>query len=208
MILVNADTVNLTFNPYGPTHHVPGRQSSADTWRSVPAYLSWKPRGSMDPKQHKPGNATVSRDSEKTHSRESMQSEDTMQPFSIGGRAPVALPDRKIMRINISAGFFCLGVLLAHPVFADAEDQHAAITRLGELNGVALQCRYFEQMQRIKQTLVVNLPKKRELGLLFEDATNRSFLAFMQQDETCPGSADFVSQIDSAVSDLEAAFAK
>jgi hypothetical protein len=30
----------------------------------------------------------------------------------------------------------------------------------------------------------------------------------MQRDETCPGSADFVGQVDSAVDLLEAAFAK
>ncbi|MCW9078411.1 MAG: hypothetical protein OQK74_04465 [Gammaproteobacteria bacterium] len=97
---------------------------------------------------------------------------------------------------------------MAQSVRAETEDQHAAITMLGELNGVALQCRYLEQTQRIKHTLVANLPKRRELGLLFEDATNKSFLAFMQRDETCPGSADFVGQVDSAVDLLEAAFAK
>ena len=99
-------------------------------------------------------------------------------------------------------------MLFAQSVFAESEIRHAAITRLGELNGVALQCRYFDQTQRIKQTLVANLPKRRELGLLFEDATNKSFIAFMQQDETCPGPAAFVSQVDTAVSSLEAAYAK
>jgi hypothetical protein len=112
------------------------------------------------------------------------------------------------MRFSFSISVLCLGVLLAQSVRAETEDQHAAITMLGELNGVALQCRYFDQTQRIKHTLVANLPKRRELGLLFEDATNKSFLAFMQRDETCPGSADFVGQIDSAVGRLEAAFAK
>lgn len=112
------------------------------------------------------------------------------------------------MNFGIKTGIFLLGLQFAQPVFADEGDQHAAITRLGELNGVALQCRYFEQMQRIKQVLVANLPKRRELGLLFEDATNKSFMAFMQQDAACPGSADLVSQVDAAVVDLESAFAK
>jgi hypothetical protein len=112
------------------------------------------------------------------------------------------------MRFSFSIGVFCLGVLFAQSVRAETADQHAAITMLGELNGVALQCRYFEQVQRIKHTLVANLPKRRELGLLFEEATNTSFLAFMQRDEACPGSADFVSQVDSAVDRLETAFAR
>lgn len=112
------------------------------------------------------------------------------------------------MRFSFLISVFCLGVLLAQSVSAETEDQHAAITMLGELNGVALQCRFFDQTQLIKHSLVANLPKRRELGLLFEDATNKSFLAFMQRDETCPGSADFVGQVDSAVDRLEAAFAK
>ena len=112
------------------------------------------------------------------------------------------------MEYRISTSLFCLGVLLAESVCAEPVGQHAAISRLGELNGVALQCRYFDQTQRIKQTLVANLPKRRELGLLFEDTTNRSFLAFMQRDEPCPGPAAFVSLVDSAVVDLEAAFAE
>jgi len=112
------------------------------------------------------------------------------------------------MRYSISTSFFCLSVFLAGSVCAEPVGQHAAISRLGELNGVALQCRYFDQTERIKRILVANLPKRRELGLLFEDTTNRSFLAFMQKDDTCPGSAAFVSQVDSAVAHLEAAFAK
>ena len=118
------------------------------------------------------------------------------------------LPNGKNMKFSVAVFTICLGISMSSAVFATSEVQHATITRLGELNGVALQCRYFDQMQRIKQTLVANLPKRRELGLLFEDSTNKSFMAFMQQDKTCPGSADFVSQVDSAVSDLETAFAK
>jgi hypothetical protein len=112
------------------------------------------------------------------------------------------------MKFVRSTGFLCLAVLFAPSVLAETEVQHATIARLGELNGVALQCRYFDQTQRIKQTLVANLPKRRELGLLFEDATNRSFMTFMQHDETCPGPAAFVGQVDSAVNDLEAAFSE
>jgi len=112
------------------------------------------------------------------------------------------------MRFGVTASVFCLGALFAHPAHSATEDQHAAISRLGMLNGIALQCRYFEQMQRIKLTLVANLPKRRELGLLFEDVTNKSFMGFMHQDATCPGSADFVSRVDAAVGKLESAFSQ
>jgi len=112
------------------------------------------------------------------------------------------------MRFSVSISILCLGTMLAQSVCAEPESQHATITRLGELNGVALQCRYFDQTQRIKQVLVANLPKRRELGLLFEDSTNSSFLAFMQRDDTCPSSVAFVRQVDSAVAHLEAAFGR
>jgi len=110
------------------------------------------------------------------------------------------------MKLKLPAAIFCLGLLLQASAIATSDEQQATIVELGELNGVALQCRYFEQMQRIKRSLVANLPKRRELGLLFEDATNRSFIAFMQRDATCPKPQDFVEQVDAAVGVLETAF--
>lgn len=89
---------------------------------------------------------------------------------------------------------------------ANSDGQLAAIGNLGKLNGVALQCRYLDQMRRIKQVLVLNLPKKRELGLHFEQTTNASFLAFMNEQSDCPDVSAFVSQIDDAVTELETAF--
>jgi hypothetical protein len=112
------------------------------------------------------------------------------------------------MKFSIFSSVLCVGVLWAQSVNTESEERLAAIARLGELNGVALQCRYFDQTQRIKQTLVANLPKRRELGLLFENTTNQSFLSFMKRDDTCPGSVVFVRQVDTAVSDLEAAFGR
>jgi hypothetical protein len=112
------------------------------------------------------------------------------------------------MKFSFSVSVACLAMTLAPPLLANTEAQHASISRLGGLNGVALQCRYYDQTERIKIVLIANLPKRRELGLLFEHTTNNSFMSFMQQDRVCPGRAAFVSEVDKAVVRLESAYAK
>ncbi len=73
-----------------------------------------------------------------------------------------------------------------------------AIGRMGELNGVALQCRYLDQMRRIKQVLIRHLPKKRELGEWFEKTTQDSFMSFMEENRECPGLIEFERDLDAA----------
>jgi len=89
---------------------------------------------------------------------------------------------------------------------AATESQLNAIAKMGELNGVALQCRYLDQMQRIKMTLVLHLPKQRELGDWFESTTSSSFMDFMTKNSACPGAVPFVEQVDAAVIDIETTF--
>ena len=79
---------------------------------------------------------------------------------------------------------------------------------MGELNGIALQCRYDDQVRRIKMVLVINLPKQRALGEWFETSTNQSFMDFMAKDKTCPSAGSFALEVDKAVEQLQAAFAK
>jgi len=93
-------------------------------------------------------------------------------------------------------------------VSAATESQLAVISTLGELNGIALQCRYTEQMQRIKQQLVLLLPKQRALGEWFELSTHDSFMQFMNKNSSCPGSQDFIQQVDLAISKLGSEFKK
>ncbi len=99
-------------------------------------------------------------------------------------------------------------LLLAHsPAFAVNDDQLQAIRALGALNGVALHCDGLAETQRIKRALVLNLPKRRQLGELFEYETNKAYMAFIDKDETCPGEADLARRIDEALKALEAAYA-
>ncbi len=92
------------------------------------------------------------------------------------------------------------------PAGAATPDQLSAIAGMGQLNGVALQCRYMDQMQRIKLTLVVHLPKQRVLGDWFEQATNDSFMNFMSNNSSCPDSQDFTQQVDAAIKQIELNF--
>lgn len=101
-----------------------------------------------------------------------------------------------------------LALMLVLPAaWAISPAQQSAIERLGELNGIALQCRYQDETKRMKHAMVASSPKLRALGQFFEDSTQRAFLAFMEQRRTCPPAALFTLQVDQAIAGLEQAFA-
>lgn len=101
---------------------------------------------------------------------------------------------------------FLLALLWLTPAQAATESQLSAIAGMGKLNGVALQCSYVEQMQRIKMTLVLHLPKQRALGDWFEHSTSESFMEFMSKGLPCPGPQLFIEQVDTAVKTIETVF--
>ena len=84
----------------------------------------------------------------------------------------------------------------------------AAIDRMSELNGVALACRFDDQMRRIKQALIDNLPKQRVLGARFEEGTNAAFMRFVSTGRPCPSPAQFESEVGLAVEQLRQAYAQ
>jgi hypothetical protein len=88
------------------------------------------------------------------------------------------------------------------PAAAD-DSKLAAIKHLGELNGIALQCKALSETQRMKRALVVNLPKRRQLGELFDYETNRSFMAFIKRDGSCPSPEVLREEVDHAIAELE-----
>ncbi|WP_456445718.1 hypothetical protein [Thiolapillus sp.] len=92
--------------------------------------------------------------------------------------------------------------VLALPANVSAESPeqkgYQAVKELGRLNGIALNCRYFDQAKRIKQMLITSLPKRRELGQLFEDETDASFKSFIQSGAACPSPAAFGAEVDKA----------
>ncbi|MEN8177467.1 MAG: hypothetical protein ABFS39_02490 [Pseudomonadota bacterium] len=92
--------------------------------------------------------------------------------------------------------------------FAITDTQLGSIKSLGELNGVALHCRALGETQRMKRALVLNLPKRRQLGELFDQETHKSFLNFISEQATCPSQATLAQQVDEAIRNLQAVFNK
>ena len=99
-----------------------------------------------------------------------------------------------------------LGVLLSPPAHAISDAQYGSIEALGELNGIALQCGYIGQTQRMKRILVATLPKQRALGLAFDDVTNKSFLRFMEQKTSCMSEQELSGRVDEAITRLKTEF--
>ena len=101
-----------------------------------------------------------------------------------------------------------LMLLLAAPAVHSADDaaRHQAVADLGRLNGVALNCRYLDQVRIMKAAVVDNAPKQRSYGLMFDEATNEAFLDMIQSAQPCPGPAGFSEQVQSAVMELQRIF--
>jgi len=103
--------------------------------------------------------------------------------------------------------FFIVLMLTASvSAYATTDTQQQAINSLGQLNGVALQCKQHAEMQRMKQAMVENLPKQRSLGEHYDKATNQSFLDFARNSKGCPQNSDFKRQVDTAINQLQHAF--
>ena len=81
-----------------------------------------------------------------------------------------------------------------------------AISALGDINGIALHCNGLAQTQKIKRALVQTLPKRRQLGELFDYATNKSFMAFIEANSECPSQQALAQRVDKALQRLKAAY--
>ena len=99
-------------------------------------------------------------------------------------------------------------VLTGFASIASAEDaRYLSIKALGEVNGIALKCKYFDQVQRVKQSIIATVPKERVYGVAFETSSNDAFLAFIESRELCPGPAGFNRQVDERIEAMKEAFA-
>ncbi|WP_457665454.1 hypothetical protein [Thiolapillus sp.] len=102
---------------------------------------------------------------------------------------------------------FTFGLFVSSAVASPPEKARIQVVKdMGDLNGVALNCRFFDQAQRIKRIMIDNLPKQRELGQVFEDETNASFLRFTKAAKPCPSPAAFAGHVGEAEEALKQAF--
>lgn len=109
-------------------------------------------------------------------------------------------------RKTLSPLLCTLSILFPCLVQGVSDEQFQRIRELGSLNGVALQCRYLGETRRMKEALIKTLPRRRELGMAFDQITNESFLGFMERNNTCPNETAFSDSVDRAISSLAEAF--
>lgn len=105
---------------------------------------------------------------------------------------------------RLAAALLSLATLAA--VAAD-DPRYAAVEGLGTLNGVALQCKYLDQVRRMKAAVVAHAPKERSFGLAFDQATNEAFLTFVRNNEACPTHDSLERQVGHQIDRMATAFA-
>ncbi len=118
---------------------------------------------------------------------------------------PNTRPSTEPARLGL--GLVLSVLIVAAPALADQDARYAAVDALGEINGVALNCRYVDQVRRMKSAVVDNVPKERSFGLAFDEATNRAFLAFIREARECPGPAEMERRVDQGIDQLRSTFA-
>lgn len=99
--------------------------------------------------------------------------------------------------------------LMASAGFTWAEPQGAQEVRaLGRLNGEALACNQPALVDRIRSHIVYEAAKTREIGEIFENATNESFLEMGKEGRSCPDARSLAQKIDEGIAALRKAFPK
>lgn len=109
-----------------------------------------------------------------------------------------------------TASVFTAAFLIGFSGWAAAESSTDArldaIQQLGQLNGVALACRYDDAVKRMKHAIIVAAPKERVYGQAFDESSNQGFMAFVQGGQQCPGEFDFVRRVEAAIGEVTKAF--
>lgn len=97
-------------------------------------------------------------------------------------------------------------LLLAYSARATDDPRYLSVQALGALNGIALQCKYIDQVRRMKSAVVATAPKERSFGLAFDQATNDAYLVAIRSGQACPGPAGFATQVDESIQAMQRAF--
>ena len=110
------------------------------------------------------------------------------------------------MRTRLALTALLLAGTLAGPAAAATAAQEQAIKDLGAVNAVALNCGYLEQVKHMKHAMITSVPKMRTLGMVYEDATDEAYKAFIEQDKPCPTQHQLSRRVDRAVAGVKEAF--
>lgn len=90
---------------------------------------------------------------------------------------------------------------------ASTHTEYRLVRQLGELNGVALHCHYFDQTTRMKRAMVESLPKVKALGDLFDQASHEGYLTLTRSGGGCPPVNRFTRQVGLTIAGMQAQFA-
>jgi len=91
---------------------------------------------------------------------------------------------------------------------ADTKMTDIALSAVGNLNGIALHCKYIDVSVNIRKAAAETLPKLRQYGAAFEEATNTAFLDASRTAKPCPEKATFNKDVASAIGLMKSAFGK
>ncbi len=94
---------------------------------------------------------------------------------------------------------------LSHAALA-ADQGKAAVSALGELNGIALACQQPALVSRARNIIVTTAPKTRDYGEVFENATNAAYLEQGKSKTPCPDAVTLAARIAAAEKNLQAIF--
>lgn len=97
---------------------------------------------------------------------------------------------------------------IASGTHADETALHQAISELGRLNGIALACKQNALTARMREIMVDTVPKERNIGEVFEQATHASFLDFGSTGNLCPDGRSLAGDIELAREKLRRAAGK
>ncbi len=106
--------------------------------------------------------------------------------------APALSEDPPVTRFSAVLAILLMSSLSAFANDLEAEAR-AAVADLGRLNGLALACRQPEASARAKRLMLDHVPKLRDWGELYENATSEAFLA---RAEGCPDAAELRVRIE------------
>ena len=111
------------------------------------------------------------------------------------------------VRIAVIGSVLLLGIAHAQADADFIKREEAAIGELAGLNATALACKDMDSVHRIKQAIIYGVPKLREYGDTFEEATNAAYLEIAKTGVQCPSPAAMTVRIDAAVQRIETVFA-
>lgn len=114
------------------------------------------------------------------------------------------------MKAILPVAFLAVLLSTAGPAVAeDAVDrEEAALRRLGQLNGLALHCKDLDRVRAIKQAVIRGVPKVRDYGEEFEEATNAAYLDAVNRRLPCPAQAQMENDVNAAVAHMTQVFAE